>query len=127
MLAIRSSQEARRLRPAGRPRRRAAGRTRYASNGALRIAYEPRGTMHRRRPWLILIHGMAFDRSGWGPVLQKLGHRFRLVLVDNRGTGHSDRPTGSFTLADLTTDVVADLNAVGTQRPPALRATLDAM
>src|SRR5260370_26430589 len=116
MLAIRSSQDARRLRPAGRPRRRAAGRTRYASNGVLRIAYEPRGTMHRRRPWLILIHGMAFDRSGWGPVLQKLGHRFRLVLVDNRGTGHTDRPTGSVTPADIPRDADPPLRAVGVRR-----------
>src|SRR5260370_19281291 len=127
MLAIRSSQEARRLRPAGRPRRRAAGRTRYASHGILRIAYEPQGTMHRRRPWLILIHGMAFDRSGWGPVLRKLGRRFRLVLMDNRGTGHSDRPAGSFTVADMTSDVVAVLDAVGVRRAHVLGASLGGM
>src|SRR5260370_4964061 len=127
MLAIRSSQEARRLRPAGRPRRRAAGRTRYASNGALRIAYEPRGTMDRRRPWLSLIHGMAFDRSGWGPVLQKLGHRLRLVVVDNRGTGHSDRPTVSFTVDDMTSDVVAVLDAVGVRRAHVLGVSLGGM
>jgi len=30
----------------------------------VRIAYELQGTM-RRRPWLVLIHGMGFDRSGW--------------------------------------------------------------
>ncbi len=83
--------------------------------------------MHRRRPWLILIHGMAFDRSGWGPVLQKLGHRFRLVLVDNRGTGHSDRPTGSFTVADMTSDVVAVLDAVGVRRAHVLGVSLGGM
>ena len=63
--------------------------TRYARSGALRIAYELRGAMHRR-PWLVLIQGMGFDRSGWEPVLRKLGRRFRLVLIDNRGTGRSD-------------------------------------
>ncbi|MGH3152297.1 MAG: hypothetical protein ACRDOB_16440 [Streptosporangiaceae bacterium] len=44
-----------------------AGRdgSRYASNGALRIAYELQGTMRWRRPWLVLIQGMGFDRSGW--------------------------------------------------------------
>jgi hypothetical protein len=37
---------------------------RYASNGTLRIAYELQGSMHRRRPWLVLIQGMGFDRCG---------------------------------------------------------------
>src|SRR5579864_5165966 len=96
----------------GRPRRE-AGKTRYARNDTLGIAYELRGTVHRRRPWLVLIHGMAFDRSGWGPALARLGRRFRLVLVDNRGTGCSDRPAGSFTVADMAADVVAVLDAAG--------------
>lgn len=76
-------------------------RNQYARSGGLRIAYELHGTMHRQRPWLILIQGMGLDRSGWEPVLRKLGRRFRLVLIDNRGTGRSDRPSGSFTVADM--------------------------
>lgn len=71
-------------------------RTRYARSGALRIAYELRGTLHRRRPWLVMIQGMGFDRLGWQPVLGTLGRHFRLVLVDNRGFGSSSRPAGSF-------------------------------
>ena len=70
-------------------------RTRYARNGTLRIAYELHSTMHRRRPWLVLIQGMGLSRLGWEPVLRKLRRRFRLVLVDNRGVGHSDRPARS--------------------------------
>jgi pimeloyl-ACP methyl ester carboxylesterase len=75
-------------------------RTRYARSGALRIAYERRGILHWRRPWLVLIQGMGMDRLGWEPVLRKLRRHFRLVLVDNRGSGHSDRPAGSITVAD---------------------------
>ena len=89
-------------------------RTRYARSGDLEIAYELRGTMHRRRPWLVLIQGMGFDRSGWDPVLRKLRHHFRLVLVDNRGFGRSDRPavdadTPLETLAVCVDAVIGDL------------------
>jgi 3-oxoadipate enol-lactonase / 4-carboxymuconolactone decarboxylase len=70
-------------------------RTRYACSGEWRIAYELRGMLHRRRPWLVLIQGMGFDRFRWEPVLRKLRRHFRLVLVDNRGSGYSDLPTGS--------------------------------
>src|ERR1700719_754533 len=59
-------------------------RTRYARGGGLRIAYEQRGTMFWRRPWLVLIQGMGLDRLGWEPVLRPLRRHFRLVLVDNR-------------------------------------------
>ena len=76
-------------------------RTRHAHNGELRIAYELRGTLHRRRRWLTLIQGLGFDSSGWGPVLEKLEEHFRLVLMDNRGSGRSDIPTRSVKIADL--------------------------
>jgi 3-oxoadipate enol-lactonase len=106
---------------------REVNRTRYARSGTLRIAYELRGTMHRRRPWLVLIQGMGLDRLGWDPVLRKLRRRFRLVLVDNRGVGHSDRPAGSFGVADMAGDVVAVLDAAGIGRAHVLGASLGGM
>jgi 3-oxoadipate enol-lactonase len=106
---------------------RKVSRTRYARSGTLRIAYELRGTMHRRRPWLVLIQGMGLDRLGWEPVLRKLRRHFRLVLVDNRGVGHSDRPAGSFTVADMAADIVAVLDAAGIYRAHVLGASLGGM
>jgi 3-oxoadipate enol-lactonase len=102
-------------------------RTRYARSGALRIAYELRGTMHWRRPWLVLIQGMSLDRLGWEPVLRKLRRHFRLVLVDNRGSGRSDRPAGSFAVADMAGDIVAVLDAAGIGRAHVLGASLGGM
>jgi 3-oxoadipate enol-lactonase len=101
-------------------------RTRYAPSGGLRIAYELRGTMSRR-PWLVLIQGMGFDRLGWEPVLGKLRQRFRLVLVDNRGTGCSDRPAGSFGVADMADDVIAVLDAAGIRRAHVMGVSLGGM
>jgi pimeloyl-ACP methyl ester carboxylesterase len=83
--------------------------------------------MHRQRPWLVLVHGMAFDRAGWGPVLRELGRRFRLVLVDNRGTGRSDRPAGSFTVADMAGDIAAVLDAAGVDVAHVMGASLGGM
>jgi 3-oxoadipate enol-lactonase len=106
---------------------REVSRIRYARSGTLRIAYELRGTMHRRRPWLVLIQGMGLDRLGWEPVLRKLRRHFRLVLVDNRGVGHSDRPAGSFTVADMAGDIVAVLDAAGVRRAHVAGASLGGM
>ena len=101
-------------------------RIRYADSGTVRIAYELRGALHRRRPWLVLIQGMGLDRLGWEPVLRKLRRRFRLVLVDNRGVGHSGQ-AGSFTVADMAGDIVAVLDAAGISRAHVLGASLGGM
>src|SRR5260370_38212413 len=74
----------------------AVSRTRYARSGALRIAYELRGTVHRRRPWLVLIQGMGLDRLGWEPVLRNLGRHFPLVPGGNPGLGARRPPGGAF-------------------------------
>jgi pimeloyl-ACP methyl ester carboxylesterase len=102
-------------------------RTRYARSGELRIAYELRGKLNWRRPWLVLIQGMALDRSGWGPVLRKLRRHFRLVLVDNRGSGRSGLPAASFDVADMAGDVVAVLDGAGIRRAHVMGASLGGM
>ena len=102
-------------------------RNRYARSGALAIAYEARGTTHWRRPWLVLVHGMGFDRLGWQPVLGNLGRHFRLVLIDNRGCGRSDRPAGGFAVADMVADVVAVLDAAGIRQAHVVGASLGGM
>lgn len=102
-------------------------RTRYARSGALRIAFELRGMLHRRRPWLVLIQGMGFDRSGWEPVTRKLRRHFRLVLVDNRGSGRSDLPSGSFGVADMAGDVLAVLDRAGIRRAHVMGVSLGGM
>ena len=49
------------------------------------------------------------------------------MLVDNRGSGHSDRPTGSFGVADMAGDIVAMLDAAGIGRAHVLGASLGGM
>jgi pimeloyl-ACP methyl ester carboxylesterase len=70
---------------------------------------------------------MGFDRLGWEPVLGRLRRHFRLVLVDNRGFGRSDRPAGSFAVADMVGDIVAVLDAAGIARAHVLGASLGGM
>jgi len=103
------------------------GRTRRAGSDGLRIAYERRGPLLRRGPWLVLVQGLGFDRSGWDPVAPLLKRRFRLILVDNRGTGRSDLPTDSLTVRDMARDVVAVLDAARIGRAHVAGASLGGM
>jgi len=101
-------------------------RTRYARSGRLRIAYEVRGLAAPRRPVLLLIQGLGFDRAGWGPAAGLLRHRFRLVLVDNRGSGRS-AGEGSFSVADMAEDALAVLDDAGVGAAHVLGASLGGM
>jgi 3-oxoadipate enol-lactonase len=102
-------------------------RNRFADNGSSRIAYELCDRLGRGKPWLILIQGLGFDRSGWAPVISPLRRRFRLVLIDNRGSGRSATPDRKFTVADMGADVVAVLDSSGIARAHVLGASLGGM
>jgi pimeloyl-ACP methyl ester carboxylesterase len=100
-------------------------RTRYAASGELRIAYELRGPMLTTRPTLLLIQGLGFDASGWGTAIRRLRQRFRLVLVDNRGTGRS--APGSVSLPAMVDDARAVLDDIGIGAAHVLGASLGGM
>jgi pimeloyl-ACP methyl ester carboxylesterase len=101
-------------------------RTRYARSGDLRIAYELHGLAVSRRPALLLIQGLGLDRAGWGPAVRTLQRRFRLVLVDNRGSGRS-AAAGSFSVADMAGDALAVLDDAGIGAAHVLGASLGGM
>src|ERR1700761_5917224 len=100
---------------------------RFADHGSSRIAYEICGRFGRRAPWLILIQGLGFDRAGWAPVIPALRRRFRLVLIDNRGSGRSTTQDRKFSIADMAADVVAVLDSSRVSRAHVLGASLGGM
>lgn len=103
-------------------------KSRHARVGELRIAYELRGTVHRGRRWLTLIQGLGLDSSGWGPIVGKLQQHFRLVLIDNRGSGRSDLPAArSLKIEDMARDVASVLDDAGIRTSSVLGASLGGM
>lgn len=77
----------------------------YADNGETSLYYEVRG---EGAETIVLIPGLGLPGSAWGPVADQLGRRFRLVVVDPRGSGASGKPDAPYT-AEL---VSADLRSV---------------
>jgi 3-oxoadipate enol-lactonase len=73
----------------------------------VRLAYDVEGTGEP----VLLVQGLCYGRSGWGPVPGMLAERFRVVTFDNRGFGDSDAPPGPYTTAQLAADAVAVLDA----------------
>jgi pimeloyl-ACP methyl ester carboxylesterase len=65
-----------------------------------------------RGPALVLLNGWSASGLAWPRVLvRELERRFRLVRIDNRGSGFSRFAETPFTVADLADDVAAVLDA----------------
>jgi 3-oxoadipate enol-lactonase len=79
-------------------------------NGA-RIHYEVAGP--RDGEPVLLIQGLGADLRGWAAQRYALSRRHRVLLVDNRGAGRSDKPDGIYDLEDMAADAVAVLDAEG--------------
>lgn len=62
-------------------------------------------------PALVACHGLASNARWWDLVAEHLGDRARLIAVDLRGHGGSDRPATGYSFAE----VGADLRALVTQ------------
>jgi 3-oxoadipate enol-lactonase len=72
----------------------------------------------------VLVHGLAYDRHGWGQLPSLLADDFRVVLIDNRGVGESDAPAGPYSVAAMAADVAAVLDAAGIERAHVLGVSL---
>lgn len=62
---------------------------------------------------LLLLQGLGADTRGWTFQKRALGARFRLIAVDNRGVGRSDKPRGPYDLAVMADDAMAVLDHAG--------------
>jgi pimeloyl-ACP methyl ester carboxylesterase len=86
------------------------------TSGGVRISYD---AVAEGRP-LVLLHGLWCDRSWWTEpgYVDELGSDHRLVNVDIRGHGESDKPhdAADYTSDALTGDVFAVVDAEGFDR-----------
>jgi 3-oxoadipate enol-lactonase len=81
--------------------------------GAVSIDTELRGA----GPPLLMINGFRRSRVVWlERVLEPLAERFQLILMDNRGTGHSDKPADGYTIEAFADDCAGVIAGLGLAR-----------
>jgi 3-oxoadipate enol-lactonase len=77
-------------------------------------------------PPLVLIMGLGWDMSGWD-LLMPLVKDYRVLRLDNRGTGRSAQPDAPYTIRQMAADVVRCMNAAGIDRAHVYGASLGSM
>ena len=86
----------------------------YARNGQVSIAYSTWGDGNETvvfTPPLISNVELVWELPEWERVLNWAGKHVRLLMMDKRGVGLSDRTAKSMTLDDYVSDVVAVMDA----------------
>ncbi|MFG2721990.1 alpha/beta fold hydrolase [Streptomyces sp. NPDC048416] len=78
-----------------------------------RLAYEDHGA---GRP-LVFLHGWGTSGRVWDAQAVDLVADHRVITLDLRGCGRSDRPATGYTIAEVTRDVLEFLDGVGVERP----------
>lgn len=62
---------------------------------------------------LVLLMGFGAPLQGWDPQIPALSRRFRVIRIDNRGVGRSDKPLGPYSVAQLVGDTIGLLDHLG--------------
>lgn len=77
----------------------------------IRVHYEVAG--RASAPPVVLVQGLAVDKHGWDLQRVALLRNHRVIALDNRGTGRSDKPEGPYRLEQMADDVVSVLDHAG--------------
>lgn len=72
--------------------------------------------LHGQGEPLLLHHGYTASRVNWMPVAHRLESRYRVILMECRGTGESEHTAGGYTLEQYAADVVGMLDHLGLDR-----------
>ena len=76
----------------------------HATSGTLRVAYEDAG---QGEPACILVHGPFGNREQLATLRDHLAANHRVLALDLRGSGESDRPDSGYRIGDFAEDVLA--------------------
>jgi pimeloyl-ACP methyl ester carboxylesterase len=126
--ASRREDSARAERAAGLAYDTAAGNARTTqlseADAAKLIHWRESGT----GPPLVLINGWSVSGLAWPqPWIDRLARSFRVIRVDNRGTGWSRYTPSVYTIADLAHDVVRVMDVIGVERATVLGLSMGGM
>jgi pimeloyl-ACP methyl ester carboxylesterase len=76
----------------------------------VKLAYEDRGA---GKPAFVFIHGWTCDRSFFAPQATYFAQRHRVVSLDLRGHGESDKPQGAYPSAAYADDIAYAIDQLG--------------
>jgi pimeloyl-ACP methyl ester carboxylesterase len=78
------------------------------TRNGIRLAFEDRGVA---KPAFVFVHGWRCDRSFFAPQAEHFARRHRVISVDLRGHGESEKPPGPYPIAAYADDIAYIIKA----------------
>jgi len=79
----------------------------YATVNGIKIWYASFGPKNARSEPVILLHGGLANANYWGNQVKSLQARYRIIVMDSRGHGHSSRDDKPYGYDLMASDVIA--------------------
>ena len=76
----------------------------------IKLAFEDRGA---GKPAFVFVHGTSCNRSFFAPQAEHFARRHRVVSLDLRGHGESDKPPGPYPIAAYADDIACIIEQAG--------------
>ncbi len=92
------------------------------SSDGIRLHYEVLGRANATP--VLMIQGLGADKHGWNMQRIPLALHYRVIALDNRGAGRSDKPFGHYSLEQMADDAIAVLDAVGVEKAHIVGASM---
>jgi len=73
---------------------------------------------------VLMIQGLGADKHGWDMQRLPLAMQYRVIALDNRGAGRSDKPFGHYSLEQMAADAIAVLDQVGVEKAHIVGASM---
>ncbi len=73
---------------------------------------------------VLMIQGLGADKHGWDMQRLPLALHYRVIALDNRGAGRSDKPFGTYSLEQMALDAIAVLDHAGVEKAHIVGASM---
>ncbi len=84
----------------------------YADLNGVKICYEIYGEGYP----LFLVHGFGAKKESWIAQVPELSKHFKVIRLDNRGAGKSDRPETKYTMEIFADDIINLMDHLGIEK-----------
>ena len=91
-----------------------------AKNGEVAISYEVEGEGFP----MVLIIGLGAEKEVWELHSNAWNQHFKVIKIDNRGIGQSDKPRGPYSTGEMAKDILAVMDHAGVDRAHVLGVSM---
>ncbi|MCX5907226.1 MAG: alpha/beta hydrolase [Deltaproteobacteria bacterium] len=84
----------------------------YQKVNGIQVYYEDQGQGYP----VLLIQGLGYPSGMWFRQIPELAQQFRVLVIDNRGVGKTDKPDEEYTIALMASDAAGLLRSLGIRK-----------